>query len=464
MFASIRSRLLVTYFLLIAVTLGIVALALVVYLARNPGPARESEVRLIAAANALERQRIDVSQRDLQALQTAVEQADELLDVRVVVYDPSGQLLADSRSATEQAPPEQALQPQGQVPRRAAEFRDGEGQNWLYTTRSLPGGYLLLVAEPRNPTPLISLLSDEFFTPLFRAGMLALFLSLLLAYLMTRWITAPLQRISQAAAALGGGELQAVIPEGPAELQSLARTFNKMGHEVQSTQQSQRDFVANISHELRTPLTSIQGFAQAILDGTVSGGDKLRQAAQVIFDEAGRMHRLVAELIELARLDADGVKLEMTTIEIGALLKAVAEKLAPLAQQAKLKLTMEENPALKIDGDYDRLVQVFTNLVDNAIQHTPAGGEIRLGAAAVREQAEISVADSGPGIPPAEAKRIFERFYQVDKSRKASQRRGAGLGLSIAQQIVKAHSGTIELRSQAAGGSRFVVSLPMKGK
>lgn len=463
MFRSIRARLLFTYLLLIAAILGVVTLALLLFLVRNPRLAREAEVNLSGAANAIMRQGIEgVERSDPATIQDTVERADALLDVRVAIFDPNGNLLGDSRSDSEAAIPPQGDQHRPGGGPDIAEFTDSGGKTWIFTTRMLPSGYLLLVLTPRPLVPLVSLFADEFFQPILRAGLLALLLSLLLVFLMTRWITSPLQRVSAAARDLAKGTMHEVKPEGPAELQSLARTFNEMGHKVQSSQQSQRDFVANISHELRTPLTSIQGFAQAILDGTAKTGETLKQSAQVIYDEAGRMHRLVLELLELARLDAGGLKLEQEQIDLPALLQSVAEKMKPQAQAANIDLQVKSGSLPNLKGDHDRLVQVFSNLVDNALQHAPKGGHVQLSSRQANGLAAAEVSDDGPGISADEAKRIFERFYQVDKSRRSGQGRGAGLGLSIAQQIVQAHGGRIELESEVGKGSRFIVYLPLE--
>jgi signal transduction histidine kinase len=463
MFASIRSRLLFTYVLLIAAILGVVTLALLVFLVRNPRLAREAELNLSSAANALQRQPIELAvNQGPTLLANAVERADELLNVRVALFDPGNALLADSRSDSESAIPPQATQRRPRGGPQIAEFTDSAGKIWIYTTRNLQDGYLLLVSTTRPRAPLVSLITDEFFLPIVRAGFLALLLSLLLAFFMTRWITSPLQRVSAAAQDLAKGQMRVVTPEGPAELQSLARTFNEMGQKVQTSQQSQRDFVANISHELRTPLTSIQGFAQAILDGTAKSGEILKQSARVIYDEAGRMHRLVLELLELTRLDAGGLKLERREIDISALLRGVAEKLTPQAQAAKIDLQIISEDLPSVQGDHDRLVQVFTNLVDNALKHAPKSGHVRISAKKEAGFVVGEISDDGPGIPAAEAKRVFERFYQVDKSRRSAQGRGSGLGLSIASQIVQAHGGKIELRSELGKGTRFLVYLPLE--
>lgn len=462
MFTSISSRLWLSYLVVVALILVVVTLAQVVFLARNPRLAREAESNLMLAANALERQRIALDDRA--NLQQAIENADELLDVRIAVYDPGGSLIADSRAATEEGI---ALgPPQGRRggPLEILELGDSSGETWLYTTRMLPGGYTLLVATPRPSAPLRAIFSDELFPPILRAGLLALLLSLILSFALTRWITNPLQRVSAAAQDLAEGQSRPIVPEGPDEVQSLARTFNDMTAKVTASQQSQRDFVANISHELRTPLTSIQGFAQAILDGTAKSGKTLAQAAQVIYDEAGRMGRLVQELLELARLDAGTLQLEKQAVDISQLLNELGDRFRPQANSANIEFSIETQPLPLIQAERDRLVQVLSNLIDNAITHTPRGGRVILMAHMKDGNVEITVSDTGAGIPPKEAERIFERFYQVEKSRRGGKGHGVGLGLPIALQIVRAHGGSMRVESEEGKGSRFIVVLPIPPK
>jgi signal transduction histidine kinase len=171
------------------------------------------------------------------------------------------------------------------------------------------------------------------------------------------------------------------------------------------------------------------------------------------------MQRLVNDLLELARLDAAPLRLNLQAVDLETLLKETTEKFAPLADKANIRLSADVRAKVKVIADYERLVQVLDNLIDNALKATPAGGSIAASADLSGDDVPISIADTGPGIPAKEAKRIFERFYQVDKSRKAGQR-GTGLGLSIAQQIVQAHGGEISVESKPGHGSTFVIRLP----
>jgi signal transduction histidine kinase len=261
------------------------------------------------------------------------------------------------------------------------------------------------------------------------------------------------------AGAIARGEIGARAPvSGPAEAQALARSFNSMADQVEAAQRSQRDFVANVSHELKTPLTSIQGFSQALLDGAAATPEATARAARVIHDEAERMRRMVDELLILARFDAGQVDMAHAPVELGPLLAACVERLSPQAQAAGIALELDAPDAPTITGDGDRLAQVFANLLDNAIAHTPAGGRVTLAAHQVGNTVEVTVTDTGEGIPAEALPRIFERFYRVDQSRQHS--RGAGLGLAIAREIVEAHGGTITVESVVGLGSRFTVRLP----
>ena len=302
MFTSLRSRLWLSYLAVIGLVLLVVTVALLLFLYRNPRLTRVAESNLILATNALQRQRADLAEDA--NLETLVQRADELFDVRVLVYNAQNQLLADSRSEVQAGFPELHQLAIDDRPGNISEFTDSSNVVWLLSERHLSRGLTMIVAAPRPASPLASILSDEFFLPILRAGGLALILSILLSFLVSRWIADPLQEITNASRELGEGKMSLIEPSGPKEVQTLAQSFNAMSRQLAASQKSQRDFVSNVSHELKTPLTSVQGFAQAIMDGTAKGGEALQQAGKVIYDEAGRMHRLVLGLLDIARLDA----------------------------------------------------------------------------------------------------------------------------------------------------------------
>jgi len=279
-----------------------------------------------------------------------------------------------------------------------------------------------------------------------------------------RSVSRPLALITQATEEVARGNLDHRLEvEGPDEVRRLAKSFNVMAQEVKASRQAQRDFVANVSHDLKTPLTSIQGFAQALLDGTAADPAAQRKAAQVIHDEAARMSRLVEQLLELARWDAGQIIIAREAVDLPRLLTTCVERMDWRAEEKGVTLTVEVKPMPPLRGDTDRLMQVFTNLLDNALTHTPSGGSVTVAAERVegpdgQAEVEISVTDTGPGIPAEELPRIFERFYRVDKARAGS--RGAGLGLAIVKEIVEAHGGRVWAESVVGLGSRFIVRLP----
>ncbi len=458
MFASLRSRLWLTYFLLIMGVLCIVGSFLVWFLLSNPAQATSLRLHEVAAT-ILKRNGLEKITAD--ELPAAVRRADRLTGMRIIVLAADGRILADSRAAIAAVPPKFPDFPSGWQISVTLEFRDSKNQTWLYTARPLLNGNILVVAGQGSQIPLRQIIRRDYLPSLVIGGVAALLLALFLAFWFERWVVSPLQRITTAAKAVSAGQHQPIPLKGPSEVQTLARVFNEMSERVRASAQSQRDFVANVSHELKTPLTSIQGFAQAILDGTASTPDALQQAAGIIHSEAGRMTRLVLDLLDLARMDSGLFEFKRAPVDLAGLLTDVTDKFAVQAHAAQVSLRLATAPLPSFIGDEDRLNQVFTNLLDNAIKHTPTGGQVALRAQAINSQVEIAVSDSGPGIPSDEIPRLFERFYQVDKSRRGGGGHGVGLGLAIAREIVAAHHGTLIARNNPDAGSTFVVTLPV---
>jgi signal transduction histidine kinase len=341
--------------------------------------------------------------------------------------------------------------------------RDAAGTTWLYSRERLADDTFLVIAVPRPRITLLNIIRDDLLPPLFLGGLAALVLSLIFAFLMARWIADPLQQVVLAAREMPSEQARPVDERGPHEVRELTRSFNAMMARVQISQKSQREFVANVSHELKTPLTSIQGFSQAILDGTADLPEQRRKAAQVIYDESARMYRLVLDLLDLARLDGGIADITMSPVSLKDLLNAVAEKFSPQSQKAGVEIRLDvpvNLPAISADGD--RLMQVFTNLVDNALKFTPRGGAITLHASQdVKGQMHLSVADNGHGIPPEKQAHIFDRFYQADPARRGGYKHGTGLGLAIAREIIQAHGGKISVRSGPGMGTTFEMFLPL---
>jgi signal transduction histidine kinase len=228
--------------------------------------------------------------------------------------------------------------------------------------------------------------------------------------------------------------------------------------DLKRADQMRRDFVANVSHELRTPLTAIRGYVEALLDESTS--DEARSFLQIIFRHTTRMERLVGDLLRLARLDAKQETPERAPVDLVALVDNVVGELGPLIEGRSTDVIVtipEEARRLVTDGV--RLHDILRNLLENAVSYAPEEGHVSVSARVEGNATVIEVADDGPGIPPADLDRVFERFYRVDKSR-ARNPGGTGIGLAIVRNLVELLGGRVKASNGPGGGAVFTVTLP----
>ncbi|MBP6786804.1 MAG: HAMP domain-containing histidine kinase [Candidatus Promineofilum sp.] len=471
---TLRSRLLLSYVAVIVAGLLIVALALFGFAGVSDARLLPSLERLSAISRTNQRELLDLWQAGATGddLQTLLLNTAEQADVRILVVDSEAQaIIFDTVVADDWVgdPLTQVERPPSLVMTDAGRgsifgtFVHGDGSRWLVFSEPHPalGRALIFYAEP-EPTP-GEFFSAYFLRPLLFAGALAFLLAVLMAALVARSVVRPLQNLAVAAGAVARGDYNhRVPPRGPEEVRGVAESFNSMAAQVNATQTAQRDLVANVSHDLKTPLTAISGWSQALLDGTADTPDERRRAAETIFNEAGRMGRLVNDLLDLARLESGQFQLTQRFLDLGQVMTDVERGLLPRARDKEIDLSLDLSPTPPVLGDRDRLVQVFTNLADNALTYTPVGGRVGLAVRAVNGSVEGIVSDTGPGIPEEELPRVFERFYRLEKSRTRGEdnRRGSGLGLAIVEELVHAHGGRISVSSQVGQGTTFVVSLP----
>jgi two-component system phosphate regulon sensor histidine kinase PhoR len=228
---------------------------------------------------------------------------------------------------------------------------------------------------------------------------------------------------------------------------------------LRQADQMRRDFVANVSHELRTPLTAIRGYVEAVFDDS-SNQATTEQFLQIVLRHTAGMERLVSDLLRLARLDAHQEPLERTPCSVRQLFTDVVTDLESAIEAKRLRIAIDlADEDCRIQGDAHKLHDVLRNLVENAINHSPDGGDIRLGASAHDHSCTITVADGGPGIPAEDLARVFERFYRVDKSR--TRPGGTGLGLAIVKHLVELHGGEVTAANRPGGGALFTIRLPV---
>ncbi len=474
MLRSLRARLLASYLGIIAIVLLMVTFALL-------GFATVSTVRYVPALQELSAISLNNQYELLQLVDAgaSAEQLEQFFEVsadaygvRILVTEASSrQIIYDTGDTASWVGVvvDDVSRPQRTALNVAADsifgrYQHPNGTSWLVYAQPT-GAFsrsLIFYAQP-EPTP-TAFFSAFFLRPLLSAGVLATVIAVLLAFGITQSVVKPLRRMARAAEAIAGGDYnQQVDVDGPDEIQRVATSFNSMVWQVKQTQQAQQDFVANVSHDLKTPLTIVQGWSQALLDGTADSAEERDQAATVIHEESERMGRMVAQLLDLARLESGTLALSLQPVALTPLLRDVVYAMQPTATSAEIDLQFHADAHPIVQGDSDRLTQIFTNLIGNGIAYTTRPGRVMVAlTVAPGAQAIVRVQDSGPGISAEELPRVFERFYRVDKSRqRRSNSQGSGLGLAIVKELVEAHGGRISAESVAGESTAFVVRLPL---
>jgi two-component system sensor histidine kinase BaeS len=308
---------------------------------------------------------------------------------------------------------------------------------------------------------------DAVRTSLIGAGLLALLVSLLIGVLVGRRLTRPLDRVRRVSARLAQGQLdERVPPSGVMEVDELAQQFNVMADRLsrslrmlEADRDRLREFVADVSHELRTPIAALRTFTELQREGDVDVSTRAEFLDRST-EQIARLEWLSTNLLDLSRIDAGIFPLDMHWGDLRDPLGSVVEAHAEVAEQRGVSL-VSAAPATPVTLRFDRerMVQLMTNLVGNALKFTPRGGQVSLQLTDAPDEATIEVADSGPGIPAAELPRIFDRFYRGTNVGEA-RASGSGLGLAISRSIVEMHGGSIEVASVEGEGATFVVHLP----
>ena len=272
------------------------------------------------------------------------------------------------------------------------------------------------------------------------------------AFLLAGAVARPIRQVAAASRRLAAGERHDPLPvEGPAEVASLASAFNQMERELTHARDAERSFLLSVSHELKTPLASIRGHGEALLDRVMD----VPQAAGVIVQEANRLERLVRDLLDLARLNQHTFTVTPQTVDLAGLADEAVTRHQAEAQRVGVSLVVETARPAPATGDPDRVLQVLSNLIENALRSTPAGGTVTVTA----EHGCLVVADTGPGLAPDELPRAFERFFLYQRHR-ANRAVGTGLGLAIVKELSEAMGGSVTVESVLGEGTRFVLTLP----
>jgi two-component system, OmpR family, phosphate regulon sensor histidine kinase PhoR len=249
-----------------------------------------------------------------------------------------------------------------------------------------------------------------------------------------------------------------VMPLGR-DLQGSAAVFHDLT-ELRRLEKIRKDFVANVSHELRTPITTIRGYAETLRSGALSDAEHAPKMVEIIHRQSERLSVLVADLLELSRLESGELELERGAVSLAEAAARAADAVRVRAQEKSQKLSLEVDPQLTAMGDGRAVEQVMLNLLENAVKYTPQGGEVQVTSGRENGQCFLTVRDTGIGIEEKHLSRIFERFYRVDRGR-SRETGGTGLGLSIVKHLVGAMGGEVRVESEPGQGSRFTVVLPV---
>ncbi len=452
---SIATRLFVSYIAVVVVGLAVAAITISGLLLRYENDQTRVHLEELSAPFVTAIQTgVRAGQQPREIVDALTEQANAA-DARLLIVTAQRRVVIDSEgrlAGTILPAPSSA---------NIGEFTEGSEQ-WIFVRQQLrqaaAGGVglgFIVVARPRAvfTDTLRALLPS-----LALSGLVALGFAVLVAGLLSRTITRPLRDLVAGVRRFAGGDYGTRVQlAGPSEVAEIGTAFNEMASEIQRARGSEQAFLADISHELRTPLTSIQGFAQAIVDGEARG-DAVSHVAEIIHREARRLVRMVEGLLQVARLESGAQSMAREDVAPARLLESAVAALEVQAKDAGVSFDVAGADALPfVRGDPDKLAQLFLNVLDNAVKHAPRGTTVQVRGERDDGSVVVRVRDSGSGLPQGAQGRLFQRFYRGDNA----QRNGTGLGLAIAQAIAQAHGGTIHASNIEGGGAEFAVWLPV---
>lgn len=479
MFKTLRSRIIASYFIVVFICLLSASLVFSLFLSRYVRDREREDLKKQVATVARDITRINVlvpllepARREKLAespdrlVQNVLNSETQVIRAKLLLVTPGGRVLAEARRRPILGKRQLNLPADllGEGGAKVSErYFDLLGKAYLVaaapaTVGSGADGFLLAV-KPAEETGGVT---SSLVWYVVIAGAISLVVSMLIALYLSGAISRPVRAVAGAARRMADGDYsQEVEAKGPVETAELAREFNVMAERVRTAYERQRSFAANVSHELRTPLTSIEGFSQALLDGVSRSEDERRRSLQVINEESRRLVRVLRDILLLSQIDAGELRPEKRPVDIVDLLRKMESVYSARAEEEGVSLTVLAGAAsLEANTDPDRLERIMTNLLDNALKYSGAGGTVTLSASHGTGQVDISVTDTGPGIDPELLPRIFERFYRVEESR-AAGRGGAGLGLAISKELIESLGGRIIVLSRPGGGTTFTVSLPL---
>jgi two-component system OmpR family sensor kinase len=323
------------------------------------------------------------------------------------------------------------------------------GVQYFYAGRRLTGSKAVLVLL--RPTSATRGRSTPYVYSLVLAAVVGGILAALVAFLLARRIARPVRRVAVASGSLARGENPEPVPvEGAAELATLATAFNDLARQLAKAREAERSFLLSVSHELKTPLTAIRGYAEAVQDGAIDP----REAAATVAQESARLERLVHDLLDLARMNRTDFSVHQSEIDLTDVADDAVRRYEGQAADFGVELSAVTDGEAPAIGDSDRVLQVVSNLVENALRLTPRGGAVRV----VTAPGELRVEDTGPGLADDDRTRAFERFYLHERYGR-ERPVGTGLGLAIVKELTEAMGGTVSVQSEPGRLTTFTIRL-----
>jgi two-component system sensor histidine kinase BaeS len=324
------------------------------------------------------------------------------------------------------------------------------GQRYLYAAHPVRKEAVVLL----RPASLASSDLTPFTIAFGIAAAVGAAIAAIAAFWLARAVARPIERVSDASLALAAGERPGPLPvSGSTEVAALAASFNQLADDLDRARDAQRSFLLSVSHELKTPLAAIRGHGEALIDGVMT----VPKAAGVIVQESKRLERLVRDLLDLARLNQRSFSVHPREVDLSNVVAQAVSRHGAESARVGVSLTGETNGRAPAVADPDRLLQVLSNLIENALRSTPTGGSVVVGA----HPGAVTVSDTGPGLDPGELPHAFERFY-LHSRRAQNGAVGTGLGLAIVKELTEAMGGRVSVESEPGEGTTFTLTLPLE--
>jgi len=440
MFSSLKLKLLASFFLIIAIAVGTIA-----YIASNS--AINQFDRYVSRDQAERYQRLALTFSNYYRYMGSWEEVSELTakisemySERIVLTDPSGVVIGDTATKL-----------------------NGEEISSDWSSKSVKlslGDFSIgkIYIKTQKRSPLQNTFINSVNKSVLTGGIIAGIVGIILALLFSRNILKPIRELTKATKKMQEGELdQRVDSTSGGEIGKLGESFNELARRLKEQKTLREEMVSDVAHELRNPLSNIQGYLEGLKEGMI---EPTKRVFESLHQQSLLLNRLVNDLRDVNRAKAGKLNLDKKQVVLEDIISRETKALKTKAEDEQVELSQDLNGPNLLDADPERISQVVRNLLDNAITHTPEGGEIEVKSLKSSEEAVTTVSDDGSGIPEEDLPYIFDRFYRVDKSRSRGTG-GTGLGLTIAKEIVESHGGTITAKSNEGKGSTFKFTLPL---